>query len=173
MNMTELKQYLLENGKEETKARLSKIDNGILLAELDDCIQFDLLKMDNVEYAKADKGALNLIIKEISERMKDHWDSQKQLLEALAENNRLRETIQLLKSQLLIYETNKHEEPKKNPRNAGRKKADDKWVASYDAFCRLYESHKSISEIMKECNISRSTYFRYKKLYEDTKILDN
>ena len=55
-------------------------------------------------------------------------------------------------------------------RNAGRKKADEKWVRSYDAFCRLYESQKSINEIMQETGISRSTYFRYKKLYDSTNM---
>lgn len=112
------------------------------------------------------KNNKDLRIKELEEQL---LDSQKQLLEALAENNQLRETIELLKSQISIYETARQEEPKKKS-NAGRKKADDKWVASYNAFCMLYESQKSITEIMKVCDISRATYFRYKKLYEDTKI---
>lgn len=55
-----------------------------------------------------------------------------------------------------------------NPRNAGRKVADEKWVASFNQFMVLYESQKSIYEIMNEMNISRATYYRYKRLYEDT-----
>ena len=56
----------------------------------------------------------------------------------------------------------------KNPRNAGRKVADEKWVASFNQFIELHESQKTINEIMKEMKISRATYYRYKKLYEDT-----
>lgn len=58
----------------------------------------------------------------------------------------------------------------KNPRNAGRKAADDKWIASFNSFVELYESQKTIDEIMKITGISRSTYYRYKKLYEETQI---
>lgn len=57
---------------------------------------------------------------------------------------------------------------RKNQRNAGRKPADDKWVAGFKAFIACYESQKSIIETMKELNISRSTYYRYKKLYDET-----
>lgn len=106
--------------------------------------------------------------KQLAESQKSNIETEKRLLDALAENNQLRDTIQLLKSQLSICETAR-EEPKKKS-NAGRKKADDKWVASYNAFCCLYESQKPISEIMTVCKISRATYFRYKKLYEETKI---
>lgn len=59
---------------------------------------------------------------------------------------------------------------KKNQRNAGRKPADDKWVASFNAFIECYESQKSIKETMAELNISRSTYYRYKRLYDDTTV---
>lgn len=60
--------------------------------------------------------------------------------------------------------------PKHNERNAGRKKADEKWVASFSRFMDLYESQKTINEIMEEMEISRATYYRYKKLYEDTNV---
>lgn len=59
---------------------------------------------------------------------------------------------------------------KKNQRNAGRKPADDKWVAGFNAFIKCYESQKSINETMRELNISRSTYYRYKRLYNDTTV---
>lgn len=58
----------------------------------------------------------------------------------------------------------------KNPRNAGRKAADEKWAESFNKFIRLHESQKTINEIMEEMNISRATYFRYKKLYNETNI---
>lgn len=120
-----------------------------------------------------DRDRLENELRDLREQMQSqisNIEMEKQLLEVLAENNQLRETVELLKSQLRIYETIQPEEKKRNPRNAGRKKGDEKWVASYNAFCESYESQKTISETMKETGISRATYFRYKKLYEDTKI---
>ena len=58
--------------------------------------------------------------------------------------------------------------PKHNARNAGRKKADEKWVQSFVTWQELYKSQKSINEIMSEMGISRATYYRYKKLYDET-----
>ncbi len=57
--------------------------------------------------------------------------------------------------------------PKHNARNAGRKKADEKWAKSFNQWIELYESQKSINETIKEMGISRATYYRYKKLYEN------
>lgn len=108
-------------------------------------------------------------LKEQLQSQKSNIETEKQLLEILAENNQLRETIELLKSQLRIYESIQPEEKKRNPRNAGRKKGDEKFIAGYDAFCVKYESGKTMAEIMRECGISRATYFRHKRLYEDTK----
>ena len=59
---------------------------------------------------------------------------------------------------------------KHNARNAGRKKADENWIKSFNRWIELHESQKSIHEIMEEMNISRATYYRYKKLYDDTEI---
>ena len=67
-----------------------------------------------------------------------------------------------------IEELEKSAVRKHNERNAGRKPADEKWVASFNRFSALYESQKSMKEIMGETGMSRATYFRYKKLYEDT-----
>lgn len=81
----------------------------------------------------------------------------------------LQDKIQMLQDQI---EKKEHftEVPKHNARNAGRKKADEKWVASFNQFIELYEYPKKINEIMEEMNISRTTYYRYKKLYEDTNV---
>lgn len=57
---------------------------------------------------------------------------------------------------------------KHNERNAGRKPADEKWVASFNRFSALYEAQKTMQEIMGETGMSRATYFRYKKLYDAT-----
>lgn len=72
----------------------------------------------------------------------------------------------------LVFSYEKEAVQKYKTRNAGRKRADEKWVRSYDSFCELYKSHKSINEIMKKTGISRSTYYRYKKLYEATDMID-
>lgn len=49
----------------------------------------------------------------------------------------------------------------KNPRNAGRKQK------GFDQFTILYEKHYTMDEIMSQTGISRRTYFRYKKLYDE------
>lgn len=72
----------------------------------------------------------------------------------------------------LVFYYEKDAIHKYKSRNAGRKKADEKWVRSYETFCDLYKSQKSINEIMKETGISRSTYYRYKKIYEATGMID-
>lgn len=55
----------------------------------------------------------------------------------------------------------------KNPRNAGRKANDEKFTESFNKFADLYKSHKPVNEIMKETGISKRTYYRYKKLYQE------
>jgi len=55
----------------------------------------------------------------------------------------------------------------KNPRNAGRKKFDQKWTDRYMKFSYLMEKDKSMEDIMSELNISRATFFRLKKVYRD------
>lgn len=54
-----------------------------------------------------------------------------------------------------------------NIRGAGRKKADEKWKIGYMRFVELYQAHKTTKDIINELNISRSTYFRYKKFYDE------
>lgn len=56
-------------------------------------------------------------------------------------------------------------------RNAGRKKADAKWIESYNTFCDLYKSHKSIKEIMAVTGFSRATCYRYKSQYDITESI--
>lgn len=63
--------------------------------------------------------------------------------------------------------------PVHNARGAGRKKADEKWVEGFGSFIRCYESQKSITETMQELGISRATYYRYKKLYNETNTSDD
>lgn len=45
---------------------------------------------------------------------------------------------------------------------------DERWGISFNSFCELYKSYKLKEEIMEELWISRVTYYRYKKLYDET-----
>lgn len=153
--------------------------------------QLEWLKKVSTEYAKEDDSRWNYVdeinhavlnyveagMKKKRKRKKSQnsnaasvdFETEKKLLDLYKENNQLRENLSLLKSQILIYENKQREEKKHNQRGAGRKKGDAKFIAGYDTFCVAYESGKTMAEIMKECGISRSTYFRHKRLYEDTK----
>lgn len=57
--------------------------------------------------------------------------------------------------------------PKHNERNAGRKKTDEKWIKSYLQWVALYESQKPVKETMKIMGISKATYYRFKKVYNE------
>lgn len=50
-----------------------------------------------------------------------------------------------------------------NARGAGRKACDAKQQAQYDLFEQLMESSMTPEQIMKKMQISRATFFRYKK----------
>ncbi len=56
---------------------------------------------------------------------------------------------------------------KHNARNAGRKKFDKKWSERYMKFSILMDQNKSMEAIMEELDISRATYFRFKKVYKN------
>ncbi|MBE5947709.1 MAG: resolvase [Lachnospiraceae bacterium] len=49
---------------------------------------------------------------------------------------------------------------------AGRKKHDDTWLASYNAFVEKYESGMTIMGIVSQGEISRRTAYRYKAYYD-------
>lgn len=61
---------------------------------------------------------------------------------------------------------------KKNPRNAGRKKYDKKWSNRYMQFSILMDEKKTMKEVMESLSISRATYFRLKKIYEQDLVFD-
>ena len=50
---------------------------------------------------------------------------------------------------------------------AGRKKHDDKWMASYNDFVIKYEGGMTVMEIVEEGAISRRTAYRYLKYYRN------
>lgn len=49
----------------------------------------------------------------------------------------------------------------------GRKKHDEKWMASYNEFALMYEDGKNIAEIVSEGKISRRTAYRYLAYYKE------
>lgn len=56
---------------------------------------------------------------------------------------------------------------KHNERGAGRKWHDAKWQSKYETFCEMYEAQRTILDITSSMEISRATYYRYKKIYDN------
>lgn len=52
---------------------------------------------------------------------------------------------------------------------AGRRKHDEKWMASYNDFIAQYENGKTVMEIVDEGSISRRTAYRYLAYYRELK----
>lgn len=82
----------------------------------------------------------------------------KQIKQLQAENEKLRK--------------NQTGEPVHNARNAGRKKNDATYMKRYAEFADLVRNGKGMAEVMEQMKISRSTYFRFLKLYREDKVLD-
>lgn len=62
--------------------------------------------------------------------------------------------------------TEENEELKKR-KVSGRRKHDEKWMASFNRFAELYKSGLSIVEIVEQGGISRRTAYRYRAYYEE------
>lgn len=61
----------------------------------------------------------------------------------------------------------------KNPFGAGRKKNDDKQKEKYKMFSDLVRAEISMENIMETMQISRSTYFRFLKVYKEDQKKEN
>ncbi len=71
-------------------------------------------------------------------------------------------------------ETLKHEiEELKNKPQAGRKRHDDSWTASYNEFVCEYENGHSIVEIVEMGKVSRRTAYRYLEYYKALNKIEN
>lgn len=57
--------------------------------------------------------------------------------------------------------------PVHNERGAGRRKNDKTYMKRYAEFSDLVRRGKSMTEIMKQMEISRSTYFRFMKVFRE------
>lgn len=80
------------------------------------------------------------------------------------------ELIKLLEKRVdeLEKEIDDIKKSKHNERGAGRKKFNDDYIKKSIEFQNLYNSQKSINEIMEIMEISRATYYRFKKWIDET-----
>lgn len=95
------------------------------------------------------------------------------------ENKKLKEDKELLEQRVSdlehsLEEADKNQtgEPVHNARGAGRKKNDATYMKRYAEFADLVRIGKGMAEVMEQMKISRSTYFRFLKLYREDKVLD-
>ena len=86
------------------------------------------------------------------------------LEEALKEIERLNQ---------IIKEKDEELEVLRKKKNAGRKPNNEKWQASYNAFVELYEQGLPMVEIVKRCEASRRTCYRYKSYYDNLMKMNN
>lgn len=82
-------------------------------------------------------------IKTLEEALKRIKDLEKEVADLKAENERLLGSM------------------------GGRKKHDEKWMASFNEFALMYEDGKTIAEIVAESNISRRTAYRYLEYFKE------
>ncbi|ETP71239.1 hypothetical protein UYO_2813 [Lachnospiraceae bacterium JC7] len=79
------------------------------------------------------------------------------LEEALKMIEKLENENKALKKELEYY---------RNRKVSGRKKHDDKWLQKYRDFEILYESGKTMVEIVEMSDFSRRTAYRFKEYYD-------
>ena len=84
------------------------------------------------------------------------------LEEALLEIERLNKVIEFKNEEI---------EALKKKKNAGRKKNNEQWQKSYNAFVELYEQGLPMVEIISMSDCSRRTCYRYKEYYDKMKKL--
>ena len=84
------------------------------------------------------------------------------LEEALLEIERLNKVIEYKNEEI---------EALKKKKNAGRKKNNEQWQKSYNAFVVLYEQGLPMAEIVNQSECSRRTGYRYKEYYDKLKKL--
>ncbi len=73
---------------------------------------------------------------------------------------------------LVIEAKDKELEDLRKKKNAGRKKNNAQWQASYNAFVELYEQGLTMVEIVERSECSRRTCYRYKTYYDNMKKLE-
>ena len=111
----------------------------------------------------------------VEERHKETTEAYKSMSEMLDKHEK-----ELSKSQRKIWkledENKKFQERSenlKNPFGAGRKKNDDKQKEKYKMFSDLAKEGISMESIMETMQISRSTYFRFLKVFKEDQKKEN
>lgn len=72
----------------------------------------------------------------------------------------------------IIAEKDKEIEGLRKKKNAGRKKNNEQWQTSYNAFVELYEQGIPMVEIVERSECSRRTCYRYKEYYDNLNKLE-
>ena len=135
------------------------------------------LKNENKQL-KEDKEVLQQKIKDlehsVEERHKETTEAYKSMSEMLDKHEK-----ELSKSQRKIWkledENKKFQERSenlKNPFGAGRKKNDAAYIKRYVEFSSLVRKGMSMEDIMGTMQISRSTYFRFLKVFKEDQEID-
>lgn len=136
------------------------------------------LKNENKQL-KEDKEVLQQKVEDlehsVEERHKETTEAYKSMSEMLDKHEK-----ELSKSQRKIWkledENKKFQERSenlKNPFGAGRKKNDDKQKKKYKMFSDLVRAGISMENIMETMQISRSTYFRFLKVFKEDQKKEN
>lgn len=135
------------------------------------------LKNENKQL-KEDKEVLQQKVEDlehsVEERHKETTEAYKSMSEMLDKHEK-----ELSKSQRKIWkledENKKFQERSenlKNPFGAGRKKNDAAYIKRYVEFSSLVRKGMSMEDIMGTMQISRSTYFRFLKVFKEDQEID-
>ena len=135
------------------------------------------LKLANKQLQE-DKEALQQKVEDlehsVEERHKETMEAYKSMSEMLDKHEK-----ELSKSQRKIWkledENKKFQERSenlKNPFGAGRKKNDAAYIKRYVEFSSLVRKGMSMEDIMGTMQISRSTYFRFLKVFKEDQEID-
>lgn len=84
-------------------------------------------------------------------------------------NKQLQEDKEVLQQKVkdLEHSVEERSENLKNPFGAGRKKNDRAYQKRYEEFADLVRKGNNMTEIMEQMEISRSTYFRFLKVFKE------
>ena len=128
------------------------------------------LKLENKKL-KEDKELLEQRVSDLEHSLEESDKNTLDIGKTLEDsNNYYAKKIKQLQAE--NEELRSQSEPVHNARNAGRRKNDKTYRKRYAEFADLIRDGKSMAEVMQQMGISRSTYFRFLKLYREDKVLD-
>ena len=146
--------------RETQKARIERLENELEeLKQLNDTILQDNRRLSKELMELQDQKDADFLKLPVYRQLMDKISCLK------AQNKILQRQLDQAqkKNDLLVTKLNTPPEPTHNARGAGRKACDAKQQAQYQLFRRLVASGKDMDEIMGQMQISRATYYRYKK----------